>query len=209
MWLAPLLILFIKGILIGFAIAAPVGPIGIMCIRRSLAGHYGMSLIIGLGSGLADTVYGAIAGFSLASIVDILHHYNFCLRLFGGLLVGWIGISTFRAPYQQTTPESFQTDTHFHSFISAFLLTLSNPLTLIVFGAAFAAMGISHMDDSWIQPSFLVAGVFVGATGWWFSLSTAVRLMHRRLSGTQLLWINRISGTLLIGFSLYMIGSIL
>jgi putative LysE/RhtB family amino acid efflux pump len=70
-------------------------------------------------------------------------------------------------------------------------------------------MGISHIDDSWIQPSLLVTGVFIGATGWWFSLSTAVRLMHHRLSDTQLLWINRISGILLIGFSLYMIGSIL
>jgi threonine/homoserine/homoserine lactone efflux protein len=95
MGISPLIILFIKGVLIGFAIAAPVGPIGIMCIRRSLAGYYGISLVIGLGAGLADTVYGAIAGFSLASIADILHHYNFYLRLFGGLLVGWIGIYKF------------------------------------------------------------------------------------------------------------------
>lgn len=201
--------LFLKGILIGFAIAAPVGPIGILCIRRTLSGRYGLGLMTGLGAGVADTVYGAIAGFSLVSIAALIIQYDFYLRLFGGLLVGWIGFSILKAPLRSNTLNNNQKETLFHGFTSAFFLTLSNPITLIVFAAAFAALGVSPVEDSISQSLFLVGGVFVGANGWWFSLSTAVHLMHHKISETQLLWINRSSGIMLLGFSIYMLVSLM
>src|SRR3989338_2210536 len=134
-------LLFLKGALIGFLIAAPVGPIGILCIRRTLSGRYLLGLVTGLGAGLADTFYGAVAGFSLASISDFIEEYNVYLRFFGGIL-----------------------------------------LALLVFAAAFAAVGVSTANDSFSHSLTLVAGVFFGATAWWFSLSTGVQLMHHKLS---------------------------
>ncbi len=204
-----LLILFIKGILIGFAIAAPVGPIGILCIRRTLSGRYALGLFTGFGAGLADTFYGAVAGFGLASISDFITYYDFYLRLFGGLLVAWIGFSIFRAHPGAMTQDSKVEGSLFNAFTSAFFLTLSNPITLLVFAAAFAAIGVKPVDDSLSQASLLVAGVFVGATTWWLSLSTAVHLMHHKLTETQFLWINRSSGIMLLGFSIYILLSLL
>ncbi len=209
MVLSDLCILFLKGIFIGFIIAAPVGPIGILCIRRTLSGSYTLGLFTGLGAAFADTFYGAVAGFSLASIADFIHHNNFYLRFFGGILVGWIGFSIFRSPPRQNKPEEGTKDTLFHGFTSAFLLTVSNPLTLIVFAAVFAAMGVSPLNDSLFHASVLVTGVFVGASAWWLSLSTAVHLMHHKLSDQQLIWINRSSGVMLVGFSAYMLLSLL
>jgi len=204
-----LLTLFVKGILIGFLIAAPVGPIGILCIRRSLSGNYVLGFVTGLGAALADTVYGAIAGFSLAGIADFITANNFYLRLFGGALLAWIGFSIFRAPPRKTTLEKVEDENTFNAFTSAFFLTISNPITLLVFAAAFAAMGISPVNDSLTQASILVAGVFVGASAWWLSLSTGVHLIHHKLSDQQLLWINRVSGVMLIGFSTYMLLSLI
>ncbi|MBI2707198.1 MAG: LysE family transporter [Proteobacteria bacterium] len=209
MIVSSLCLLFLKGILIGFLIAAPVGPIGILCIRRTLSGHYGLSLATGFGAGVADTVYGAIAGFSLVSIATFITQYDFYLRLFGGILVGWIGFSIFKAPLRQDKLKNRPRETLLHAFTSAFFLTFSNPITLIVFAAAFAALGVSPVDDSFTQGLALVGGVFVGANGWWLSLSTVVRLMHHKISDTHLLWINRASGIMLFGFAIYIVLSLL
>ena len=207
--LSVLLILFLKGVLIGFLIAAPVGPIGILCIRRTLSGSYALGLITGLGAAFADTVYGAIAGFSLAGIADFITENNFYLRLFGGILLAWIGVSIFRAPPREAKLKKTEEETILHAFTSAFFLTLSNPITLLVFAAAFAAMGISPVNDSFSQALILVIGVSVGASAWWLSLSTGVHLIHHKLSDKQLFWINRFSGVMLVGFSVYMLLSLL
>lgn len=203
-----LLVIFLKGMIAGFIIAAPVGPVGILCIRRTLSGRYALGIVTGLGAGLADTFYGAIAGFSLASIADFIKHNDFYLRLVGGILLGWLGFSIFRSSPRETNSESREKVTLLHGFTSAFFLTVSNPITLLVFGAAFAAMGISPAEDSLSQASVLVIGVFLGATTWWLSLSTSVHLMHHMLSDDQLLWINRASGVMLVMFSLYMLLSL-
>lgn len=200
--------LLCKGILIGFLIAAPVGPIGILCIRRTLAGSYSLGLATGLGAGVADTVYGAIAGFSLVSIANFITQHDFYLRLFGGILLVWIGYSIFQAPLRESKLENEPGETLLHGFSSAFLLTLSNPITLIVFAAAFAAMGVSPVEDSLVQGFALVGGVFIGANGWWLSLSTLTRFLHHKISDVQLLWINRASGMMLFGFAIYILLSL-
>lgn len=202
-------VLFLKGILIGFIIAAPVGPVGILCVRRTLSGSYALGLLTGLGAGFADTFYGAVAGFSLASIANFINHYNFYLRLFGGILLGWIGVSILRAPLREKSSNNDMEGNLLHGFTSAFFLTIANPITLIVFAAVFAVMGVSPIEDSLLQASALVVGVFVGSSAWWLSLSTTVHFMHHILSDTQLLWINRSSGVMLLGFALYILGSLL
>ncbi|MBY0500916.1 MAG: LysE family transporter [Alphaproteobacteria bacterium] len=200
--------LFFKGILVGFIIAVPIGPTAILCIKRSLSGRHILGLLTGLGAGLADTVYGTIAAFSLAGIADFIEEYNFYLRLFGGILVAWIGVSIFRAPLRSNDNGSKENETLLHGFTSAFFLTLSNPITLLVFAAAFAAIGVGPLEDSFVQASILVLGVFTGASGWWLMLVTSVTLMHHKISDAQLLWINRSSGVMLVGFALYILLSL-
>lgn len=204
-----LFLLFLKGVLIGFVIAAPVGPIGILSIRRAAAGRYGLSLATGFGAGLADTVYGAIAAFSLVGITELIARYDTYLRLGGGMLILWVGYSIFRTPFQEDPLESQKRDTFLGGVSSAFFITLSNPVVLIVFAAAFAVMGISPAEDSLTQGFVLVGAVFTGANGWWFLLSTLIILIHRRITPRQLLWINRISGTMLLGFGAYILLSLL
>lgn len=203
-----LFFLFFKGILIGVIVSAPTGPVGILCIRRAIAGRYGLSLVTGLGAGLADTFYGAVAGFSLASISNFISFYDFYLRLFGGIFVSWMGISIFRTPLRQD-PVGPREDTFFHALSSSFLVTISNPLVLLVFAAAFTVLGISPGEDSRAQGISLVSGVFVGASGWWVALSTFIFIIHRKLSPEHLLWINRASGVMVLGFGAYMLLSLI
>lgn len=205
-----LCILFFKGILIGFAIAAPVGPIGILCIRRTLSGQKALAGLTGLGSACADAFYGTIVAFSLAGIANFITKHDFYLRLFGGLLVAWIGFSVIRNPSIKKIENKLEgRNSSFHTFSSAFLLTISNPITLIVFAAAYTAMGVSPNYQSFTQALLLVVGVFMGASLWWMSLITTTYLMRHKFSELQLLWINRFSGVTLIGFSLYILLSLI
>jgi threonine/homoserine/homoserine lactone efflux protein len=203
-----LFILFIKGILIGFAIAAPVGPVGILCIRRTLSHQKMLASLTGLGSAFADAFYATVTAFSLAGIAAFIIRYDFCLKFFGGVIVAFIGFSIIMNP----SPKKSQTieggNSPFHAFSSAFVLTISNPITLIVFAAAFTAVGISPIYQSFSQASSLVAGVFVGASCWWLTLITISSLMQHKLSDPQLLWINRFSGVILLGFAAYILISL-
>lgn len=203
-----LLILFLKGILIGFVIAAPVGPIGILCIRRTLLKHLFLAGATGLGAAGADAFYSAIAAFSLAGISDLITKYNFYLKLFGGIIIAWIGIAILKTPALKNNGQLTNDDSSIHAFTSSFVLTLSNPITLVVFAAAFSAMGINPLHESFSQASFLVAGVFIGANCWWLSLITFTYLVQHKFSEAQLLWINRVSGVILLGFAVYILGSL-
>lgn len=202
------LLLFFKGIIIGFAVAAPVGPIGILCIRRSFLNHQVLAGVTGLGAACADTFYSAIAAFSLAGIADLIAKYNFYLKFFGGIIIAFIGLAILRNPGFKSDQALSTKDSSFHAFTSAFFLTLSNPLTLIVFAAAFSAMGINPLHESFFQASLLVLGVFIGACSWWASLIIFTLRMHHKFSEEQLSWINRFSGAILIGFAVYILGSL-
>ncbi|MBA3812946.1 MAG: LysE family transporter [Alphaproteobacteria bacterium] len=204
-----LFLLFIKGIFIGFVIAVPVGPVGILCIRRTLSHQNVGAALTGLGSAFADTFYAAVTAFSLAGIAAFITKYDFYLKLFGGLIVACISFSIIMNPSPKKTDKIEGRDSPFHVFTSAFVLTISNPITLIVFAAAFTAVGISPLHQSFSQASFLVAGVFLGASCWWLTLITISHLMQHKLSDPQLLWINRFSGVILFGFAAYILISLL
>lgn len=208
MELSFLSVLFLKGILIGFAIAAPVGPIGILCIRRTLTNQKLLAILTGLGSTCADVFYGAVAAFSLVGISEFIVKYDFYLKFFGGILVAWIGFSVITSAPLKTDKMPGGRDSLVHTFTSAFVLTASNPITLIVFAAAFTAMGVSPLYQSFSQASALVTGVFIGASCWWTFLIVTIYLLKHKLSETQLLWINRFSGVILLGFSAYILISL-
>jgi threonine/homoserine/homoserine lactone efflux protein len=193
--------LFIQGLVIGFSIAAPVGPIGILCIRRTLTFGQLSGLFSGLGAATADALYGSIVGFGLTFIAGFLLRQQSSLQLLGGLFLCYLGIRAFQTKAQ---PLSLAVDraSHARSFFSTFLLTLTNPATILSFAAIFSGLGVvSHQGD--IQFAIiLVSGVFIGSALWWLTLSTGVSVIRSRLTGVGLLWINRLSGIMIGGFGL-------
>lgn len=219
-----LLVLFAKGLLIGLVIAAPVGPIGFLCIHRTLQYGATIGLLTGLGAAAADAAYGAVAAFGLRQLAQSLSEHDVVLRLFGGLVLGVIGLRvllTADRPQRQESkgrvrgaPALDSSDARFarrlvESFASAFLLTLANPATILSFLAIFAALGWASDVRSHHAAALLVAGVFVGSALWWLGLSSAAGLLREHMGEAQRAWIQRASGAAIFGFGLFAVLSVL
>jgi threonine/homoserine/homoserine lactone efflux protein len=193
--------LLVKGIVLGFAIAAPVGPIGLLCIRRTLAHGRLVGLLTGLGAASADAVYAAVAAFGLTSISQFLIGQQLLVRLIGGIFLCALGVRTFF-----TEPPSGLTDTGrtglTGAFTSTFFLTLTNPLTILSFAAVFSGLGVSAQDEGYLAAGVIVAGVFLGSTLWWLLLSGGVSLFRSRFDRAAMRWVNRGAG-----LALFLIGA--
>lgn len=192
--------LLVKGLLIGLSIAAPVGPIGTLCIKRSLNHGMAAGLATGLGAATADGFYGAVAGFGLASISGFLMAQQTLLRLVGGLVLLWMGIQSFRehAVVEKTIKDGRGL---LAAYATTVFLTLTNPSTIISFIAVFASVGLSETAGSYAKAASFVAAVFTGSAIWWVFLSGAVSLVRARVTPGAVKWINRGSGLILIGFA--------
>jgi threonine/homoserine/homoserine lactone efflux protein len=202
----------LRGVVIGFSIAMPVGPIGVLCIRRTLAQGRAFGLVSGLGAATADAVYGFIAAFGLTLISDILIERQTWFRLIGGVFLCYLGIKTFLIRPAQNSA-SIKRIGLVQSYTSTLLLTLTNPVTILSFAAIFAGAGIATIGEERGQAALLVAGTFAGSSLWWFVLSGGTSLLSRRLSTSQtpsaLHWINRVSGMIVTGFGVAALVSIL
>ncbi len=200
----------LKGLVIGLSIAAPVGPIGLLCIRRTLAEGAAHGFASGLGAATADAVYGAIAGFSVALVTDALIGGQVALKLFGGLMLLYLGWTTLRARPAERPAEAKGAAGLAGAYASTFLLTLANPATILSFAAVFGGLGVaSGASDSTTVAAVLVAGVFVGSALWWLALSASVGAFRRRVTLAAMLWINRASGAVLGGFGVAALASLL
>jgi threonine/homoserine/homoserine lactone efflux protein len=195
------LFFFLQGLLIGFSIAAPVGPIGVLCIRRSLADGPRAGLVVGLGAATADAAYGCVAAFGLTAVSSFLVGQQFWLGLIGGLFLCWLGARTFMSP-PATDAAKAQGDRLAAIYLSTLLLTLTNPATILSFVAVFAGMGLGAAPD-YRSASILVLGVFLGSAIWWLILSNGVSLFRARVTPQWMQGINRFSGCLLFAFGLY------
>jgi threonine/homoserine/homoserine lactone efflux protein len=191
----------LKGLLIGFCIAAPVGPIGVLCIRRSLAHGFATGLATGLGAAAADAMYGCIAGFGLTAISMFLVGQQMWLGIIGGVFLIYLGIRTFVARPNDQSAE-VKTMGLLSCFGSTLFLTLTNPMTIISFAAVFAGFGLGT-SPSYGAATALVAGVFIGSAAWWVILSGGVSAFRSRLSPAAMGWTNRFSGLLILGFGIY------
>jgi threonine/homoserine/homoserine lactone efflux protein len=192
---------FIKGLIFGFSIAAPVGPIGILCIRRSLAGGWTAGLLTGMGAATADALYGCVAGFGLAGITGLLVGQRAWIQLFGGLFLCWLGVRIFLSGTEET-PLVAAPGRAARGYLSALLLTLTNPMTILSFAAVFAGLGLGRVAAGPTAAGWLVAGVFTGSMAWWAMLSSASSLFKTRMNANAMRWINRLSGAVLAGFGL-------
>jgi threonine/homoserine/homoserine lactone efflux protein len=189
-------IFFLKGLIIGFAMAVPIGPIGIMCIRKTLAEGHSRGLIIGLGAATADSLLASIAAFGLTFISDVIASEHFWLRLVGGGLLLFLGIRTFRAKRKDPIMP-YDNKGALGSYVSSFLLALTNPLTIFAFVAVFAAFGLGHRLIV-ISACTLVLGVFAGSSLWFLTIGFIATSFRKKLDSGGLRWVNRISGVLII-----------
>lgn len=190
--------LFLRGLGIGFALAAPVGPVGILCIRRALAQGRTAALAVGLGAALADSFFGAVAGLGITIVSSFLLSHQTIIRVLGGLFMIMVAIRTWRDPNCDRA-DPISGGNLFKDLVSTFLLTLSNPATVIAALGVFAAMGAIGIDNiaaAWV----LILGVFLGSTLWWVILSTAAGAMRSRFSPQRLKWLNHAS-SLMLGFA--------
>ena len=200
--------LFLRGLGIGFCIAAPVGPIGVLCIRRTLADGRMTGLVSGLGAAVADAIYGAIAAFGLTAISDALVAQQTWLRLGGGAFLVFLGTKTFLAP-PATRAADISASGLVGAFASTLGLTLTNPMTILSFAFVFAGLGFAGMPTSYAAASAMVLGVFVGSGLWWLLLSGGVSIVRNRFDAHRMRWVNRISGTFIVGFGLAALADLL
>jgi threonine/homoserine/homoserine lactone efflux protein len=190
------LIFFIKGLIIGFAMAVPIGPIGILCIRKTLAEGRSRGMVIGVGAATADMLYSSIAAFGLTFISNTLFNQRVWMRLVGGALLLFIGIKTFRT--QPRDPNlHFEAGGVLGSYFSTVFLTLTNPLTIFAFIAIFATFGLGN-GLSLLSASALAGGVFTGSFLWFLTLSSGVKFFRKKLNVPRLRWVNKIAGILII-----------
>jgi threonine/homoserine/homoserine lactone efflux protein len=195
------IIFLLKGLLIGFSIAAPVGPIGLLCIRRTLANGRASGLVSGLGAATADAMYGCIAGFGLTAVSAFLVREEAAFRLVGGLFLLHLGITTMRArpavEAAKASDEGLARD-----YVSTLFLTLTNPITILSFAAIFTGLGIVRAQ-SHAAAGLLVLGVFRGSAAWWLILSAAVGAVRERFNARAMRAVNIISGLVVCGFGIW------
>jgi threonine/homoserine/homoserine lactone efflux protein len=198
----------LRGILIGFSIAAPVGPIGVLCIRRTLAEGRATGFVSGLGAATADAIYGCIAGFGLTFVTRFLIDQQVWLRLFGGAFLCYLGVKTVLSrPAKQAA--SAKGSGLAGAYGSTFLLTLTNPMTILSFAAVFAGLGLASAGGSYASAGILVLGVFTGSALWWLMLSGGMSLLRSRFDARRLEWVNRISGVIITGFGVVALLSLM
>ncbi len=200
----------LKGLLLGISVSAPLGPIGVLCIQKTINKGRFAGFISGTGAVFADTLYAIIAGFGFTFVSNFLDDQQFGLRFIGGLALIIFGINIFMShPAKIRRKKDYKKNNHARSFFSVFLLTLSNPITVLFFGAAFAGLGLTTEKSDRHSVLLLVIGVFFGAILWWFMLSFIVDQFRSRINIREILLINKITGTLITLLGMAAMGSLL
>jgi len=204
-----LLGLLLKGMLVGLIIAVPAGPVGVLCIRRTIFHGRLAGFMSGLGAATADAVFGIIAGFGLTVVSDWLLDYENLLRLVGAGFLLFIGLAAFGADplagtQTQRDPEGLLAD-----FASTFALTITNPITILAFLAIFAGIGFTGAEATLGRAAILVLGVWLGSLFWWGALAGGAGLLRPSFRRDHLVWINRGSGGILVFSGVALLGSVL
>jgi threonine/homoserine/homoserine lactone efflux protein len=196
----------LKGFIIGFSIAAPVGPIGVLTIKRTLAEGRISGFVTGMGAAFADAAYGAVAGFGLVAISSFLMSQEFVIKLVGGLFLLYLGVRSLLSK-PATREAAVESKGLLNNFISTFFLTLTNPSTILSFIAIFAGLGLASASAGYLSSTAIVLGVFIGSALWWFILSSVVSFFKHQITPDRLVWVNRLSGFILSLFGLFALYS--
>ncbi|MBT3400800.1 MAG: LysE family transporter [Rhodospirillaceae bacterium] len=204
--------ILIQGFVFGFFLALPVGPVGVLCVQRTLSQGRMHGLISGLGAAFGDALYGAVAAFGISAVEDWITGHQGALRLVGGVVLLLLALRTVAAmvrahPVTDGSDEKIQRRIETHSlvkdFLSTFMLAITNPITFIAFAGLLATLGFTEAGRSIGNASILVAGVFAGSALWWIALSTTANLFRPIVDGSYQLWMDRIVASVLAGFGIY------
>ncbi|HRW62112.1 MAG TPA: LysE family translocator [Bacteroidales bacterium] len=191
----------IKGIIVGFLASVPLGPVGVLCIQRTINKGRVSGLFSGMGAATVDGFFALVAALGLTFIINFIEQQQFLIQLIGGSVLILLGAKVFNTnPIKQIRKHRRKKNKLIEDYFSVLLLTLSNPLAIFLFVAAFAGIGIVSSNDSHIKSSFIISGVFIGAMIWWGALTFFVDLFRKKFRLKQLWWINKIAGILIAGF---------
>ena len=190
---------YLRGLILGFSIAATVGPMCILCIQRTFQKGYLYGLVSGMGIATADGIYGSVAAFGLTAITSFLVSEQKWIRLIGGIFLIYLGIRTILAKPAEKAA-SAQAHNFTGAYVSTLLLTLTNPLTILSFAVIFAGLGVGTTGGNYLAAALIVAGVFSGSAAWWCILTGGISLLRRRFTPTWLRWLNRVSGAVIAIF---------
>jgi threonine/homoserine/homoserine lactone efflux protein len=190
-----ILTLLIKGILVGLLASIPLGPIGVICVQRTVNKSRLSGFISGMGAASADTIFAAIAGFSLTFVISYIEERQIIFQAIGGVIVFVLGIKIFYTnPIKQLRRHKRKQNSLLEDFLSVLIVTITNPLAVFLFIALFASLGIVYDTSNWLLSLLTVSGVFLGAILWWYTLTTIVDIYRDKFRLKQLWWINKISG---------------
>jgi threonine/homoserine/homoserine lactone efflux protein len=187
-----------RGVAVGFTVAAAVGPISLLTIRRTLAHGRVYGLVSGLGVALADASYGGIAAFGLTAVTSVLVGARAALGLIGGGFLVWLAIRTIRARPAESAVETDDRPGLAAAFLSIYGLTMTNPMTILSFAGIFAGLGLAGRGGT--EAALLTIGVFLGSSLWWIGLTAVVGRLRSRVTPGALVWVNRLSGAVLLVF---------
>lgn len=201
-------LLYLRGIAIGFAIAAPIGPVGLLCIRKALADGRLAAWMAGLGAALADTVFGAVVGLGLGAVSHFLNGHAVALTLVGGAFMLAVGVKTWRAATFAWEPDKTKGPGLWRDFAATFLITMTNPATILGVMGVFAAFGAAVQPAGPTQAWLLVGGVFCGSTLWWAVLTEMTILVRARFTPQRMRLFNHVSGALLVALGFGALASL-
>jgi len=195
--------LFARGAVAGFAMSAPVGPVNVLCVSRTLTKSWFSGAVSGLGAASADTIYGSIAGFSITFVIQFLLKEQNQLRLYGGILLVVIGLLyCFKRP--EALEASGKKESAHSDFVSSFVLDLTNPTAVLSFLALLAVLGLSEKRAAWLT-LIMIGGIFAGSMAWWLLLVGITHRFRDKFNDRALFWMNRIAGVAIGGFGVVMI----
>ncbi|MCD7034086.1 LysE family translocator [Metabacillus sp. GX 13764] len=199
--------LFLKGILIGLSIAAPVGPIGVLCMQRTLREGRAAGFLTGAGAASADAVYGTLAGFGVSLLAGFFIQYHAWFQAVGAVFLLYMGSRVFFSQTAEIGNAAIKKGKGAKGYVTGFFLTMTNPMTILSFGGIFAAFGLSG-GHSYTAVLLLAGGIFAGSLLWWFLLSFIISLVKHKLGHKGLSVINRLSGALILAFGFYFLACI-
>lgn len=202
--------LLVNGIVIGFSASVPLGPIGVVCVQRTINKGRTSGFVSGLGAAISDTFYAVIAGLGLTFIINFLREQQTILQFIGGAFLLFIGFRIFYSnPVHEIRKLKRKKSNLFEDFMSVFFLTFSNPMAGLLFIAIFAGLGVLNKAEDLKLTMIMVSGVFLGASFWWFILSSLVNRFRHKVRLKQLWWINKIAGLAIIVFAVAALGGLL
>ncbi len=198
--------IFLKALVIGFSIAMPVGPIGMLCIKNTLSHGFRIGVATGLGAAMADSCYGFMAGGGLAFLSNLLLNNTTIIKIIGSFILLYLGINEIRNSRAKINEIAVKKSNFYKTIATTYFLTITNPMTILSFIGVFAALGGGGLNKADI--AFIISGIFCGSLAWWLTLAGSVSVIRHKISISSMAKIKIISGIILCGFAAYTLFSV-